>query len=378
MNTPTPFFEFVPDAAATQLAALRAAFDGRIDVLYAVKANPDPMLLAELRGAGSGVEVASIGELELVQRAGFDPRGVLFTNPLRTAADSAAALRAGLRWFVLDSFGEVDRLSEAAGQAGVDPVELRCLIRLQVDQGGADVPLGDKFGLELSYVGDLAAAMLNRGLRSPEGVSFHVGSQVANPATYRRAGLLAVEALEHLAAANRLAGRGVIDVGGGWPAAYEGVSATVEACAAELRAGLGDWARRATLIAEPGRFIAAPAFRLHTTVTGVAVRNGQRWAHLDAGVYNGVMDPAFAEIRLPVSADSGGELGEWVLAGPTCDSIDVVDRRAALPVELHDGDRVTLELAGAYSVATQSTFNGFDLTPVVWSVRGAEREGSGT
>jgi ornithine decarboxylase len=357
--TPDPWFEFHPGAVTRAIEELRGALRGAT-VAYAVKANPHPLLLEEVRRAGATVEIASPAERGLVVAAGFSPAQVLSTNPVRPVEHSVDAMRAGLRTFVVDSADEIERLTRAARTAGTRPQDIAVLVRLAVPQDHAAMPLGGKFGVTPGVAVELAELSTSSDL-TVAGVAFHTGSQVRHPDAFAVAAAAAAAVLERLEAAALLPDVPVVDLGGGWPADYPPGAPRVADLAAAALDGLGRFAG-ARLVVEPGRFLAAPALSLHAHVWGTAERAGRRWAHLDVGVYNGVIDPAFSpEVVLPARCPGrGGPTTTWTLAGPTCDSLDVIVADAELPEALRDGDEVVLDLAGAYSVACASSFNGFD------------------
>ena len=379
MDPVTAHYLFRPGAAAASAMRLAAAFDGA-DVLYAVKVNPDARIVTELAGLRRprttfGVEVASSAELDAVTDLGFDPVHVLATNPVRSPAAIDHALALGVRHFVADSPSELHRLACCATTAGVPRHHVQVLVRIAVDQYSAGHPLGEKFGTETADLADLAATCADT-FGAVRGVAFHAGDQVTDPLGFARASERAAAALDLLAAGRWLSADPWVDLGGGWPGRYEPTIPTIEQCASAAIESLGPWWDRCDRrIVEPGRYIATWCYQLVATVNGTARRSSRRWAHLDAGVYNSVVDPALAPgIRLPFRTRPGdhqGPLVPWTLAGPTCDSADVLARDALLPADLGDGDTVLLVAAGASSLACASSFNGF--APV--QVRGELHDG---
>jgi len=331
----------------TQVAAL---FD---EVLYAVKACPEPAVLRRLAALGCGFDVASAAELAACLAAGADPARLSHGNPVRGPGDAAAAFALGVRRFVTDSAEDLATL----------PPGSEVLVRVLVADTGSATPFLGKFGA--------APAEAARLARGTSGVAIHVGSQQPRPAAFA----------DGVRAALRVAGSAgvatpVLDVGGGLPVPYREPVPPVEAfaeavhtaVAAAVAVGDVDGAR---VVVEPGRLLVAEAGTLHTSVLRVSRRPGidhRRWVYLDCGRYQGLAETEGEAIDYPVHVPGrGGRRGPVVLAGPTCDGDDVLYRRRpyALPLDLAAGDRVELRHAGAYTASYASVgFNGFGPLPV--------------
>ena len=356
----TPYLALDVDRAVRQYAILADAF-GLGAVHYAVKANPHPILVADLVQAGSRFDVASPAELDLCLQAGADASRVIYSHPMKRRADIDYAHRHGVRLFVADSCGEIDKLAAAAPEAAV-------LIRLSTTGVGSDWPLSGKFGCAAVEVMRLLRHVSAVGLR-PAGVTFHVGSQQCDPAAWDAP----IEAAAGIFDEARVAGLRpwLLDLGGGLPAGHEGghpgLAAYREAIFSSLDRHFGS--RHPQLIIEPGRALVGDAGHLVTRVIGVCWRGGRRWIYLDAGVFTGLVETLGDAIRYRLrTVRDGDDLGPAVLAGPTCDSVDVMYERTPvlLPLTLAEGDLITFASAGAY-IATYSTvgFNGFAPVPTV-------------
>jgi ornithine decarboxylase len=356
---PTPYLGFdVPHAVATY-RRLAAALPGTA-LHYAVKANPDPVLLAALAAAGCRFDVASPAEITATLVAGASAGELIYSNPVKRREDVRFAARLGVDLFVVDSPGEVAKVAAAAPGSGV-------LCRLVTSGEGSDWPLSRKYGCSTREAVAILREAARLGLRA-DGVSFHVGSQQRDPEAWAKPVAAAASVFEAL----RVDGLEpwLLDIGGGFPApldegcpAPETYGAAIER---HLAAAFGD--RLPTTIAEPGRGIAADAGVLVTSVIGVVHRAGARWVFLDAGVFTGLVETLEEAIRYPLATDVGGPTGPCVLAGPTCDSADVLyqDTMVELPLALAEGDQVRFQCAGVY-VSTYSTvgFNGFAPLPSV-------------
>jgi len=320
-------------------------------VLYAVKANPAPEVLATLVAAGSGFDVASRAEIALVLEAGAHPETLCFGNPVKKAADVAAAAAAGIRLFVTDSYEDLGVLAAAAPGTTV-------LVRIMTDDSRSATPFGGKFGCSVGDAIQLIRRAVKLGL-VVGGVSFHVGSQQLDPSAW--AGGIATSA--EVAAAVAPIPLPCLDLGGGFPVPYLEPVPPLCDCAASINAALkrhfpGRWP---AIAIEPGRFLAAEAGVLCSEVIRVSHRaGGQRWVYLDIGRYGGLAETEGEAIRYRLrTPHDGGPIGPAVLAGPTCDGDDVLYRNIDLPLELRAGDPVDLLAAGAYTASYASVgFNG--------------------
>jgi ornithine decarboxylase len=350
---PTPYLDLdVPHAVSTY-RRLAAALPGTT-LYYAVKANPDPVLLAALAAAGCRFDVASPVEITAALMAGASVGELLYSNPMKRRADVRLAARLGVDLYVVDSPGEAAKLAAVAPGSGV-------LCRLVTSGEGSDWPLSRKYGCSTHEAIAILRAAARLGLRV-DGVSFHVGSQQRDPEAWAKPIAAAAAVFDALRADGLEPW--LLDLGGGFPAPLDEGCPPPEAYGAaierHLAAAFGD--RRPVTIAEPGRGIAADAGVLVTTVIGVVHRAGTRWVFLDAGVFSGLVETLEEAIRYPLVTDVPGPTGPCVLAGPTCDSADVLyqDTMVELPLALSEGDQVRFQCAGVY-VSTYSTvgFNGF-------------------
>ncbi len=350
----TPYLALDLDVTVRRYAELAAAFPGTA-VHYAVKANPHPDLLSRLVGAGSRFDVASPAELEACVRAGAEPAQLIYSNPVRLRRDLVTAHRAGVRTYVVDSVPELEKVADECPGADV-------LCRLVTSGAGSDWPLSRKFGATEAECVQILDRADRIGLVAA-GVAFHVGSQQREPARWRPPIRQAARVFAEL----RLRGLDpwLLDLGGGLPADHEGDHPPLEMYARaidhELTESFGSC--RPQTIIEPGRAVAGDAGVLVASVVGVCWRAGRRWVYLDVGVFTGLMETVGEAIRYRVeAARSSGPTGPAVLAGPTCDSVDVMYEQTPvqLPLDLAEGDRVWLRSAGAYTSCYSTVgFNGF-------------------
>lgn len=351
----TPFLACDLSVLAAQHRRLSGCLPG-VEIHYAVKCNPAPEVLAVLAAEGCSFEVASIRELAMVEATGTPAGAVLFSNPVKPPAAIAAAHARGLVRFAFDSESEVRKLARHAPGASV-------YVRLSVDDSTSLFPLSRKFGTSLAEAHRLLALARSLGL-VPYGVTFHVGSQCTDagawPRAIRRCGALM----------SALARDGItlemVDLGGGFPVAYSAATPSIAAIGSAIRAALAELPRTpALVVAEPGRFLAAACATMVATVIGVADRADGRWAYLDVGGYNGMMEAVQTGGRWRLPLETSRACTDealrvpFTVTGPTCDASDTMFYGALLPADLEVGDRVYIGMAGAYSVSYASSFNGF-------------------
>ncbi len=354
----TPYLLLDPRVAVDRYRDLSSALPDTA-IHYAVKANPDPRILSKLARVGSRFDVASPAEVYACLNAGASPDQLLYSNPIKRRGDLASAYAAGVRLYVVDCLGELGKVADEAPGSSV-------LCRLLTSGAGADWPLSRKYGCDVDTCVDILRTANELGL-DVAGTAFHVGSQQRDPGAWRSP--IAASAVVF----DRLRALGLqpwlLDLGGGFPASLEGNIPTFGEYGAAIERFLtnsfGD--QRPRTVIEPGRALVGDAGDLVATVVTVCWRGGRRWVYLDAGVFTGLVETLDEAIRYPMTTTAdGGPLGPVVLAGPTCDSADVLYEKdpVQLPLALEEGDIVRLHSAGAYST-TYSTvgFNGFAPLP---------------
>ena len=338
-----------------QYRALRAALPG-VDLHYALKPLPHASVVATLKDDGAFFDLATTGEVELVKDQGIAPERCIHTHPIKRDSDIRDALRFGVTTFVVDNPDEIKKFVRYRKRAEL-------LIRVCFRSPTAVCDLSKKFGCDAGAVLGLIETARRLGVRV-RGLSFHVGSQAADPSKY----IEAIQACTNLIAEALLAGLpslDVLDIGGGFPVPYTEAVMPIDEFCAPIRSALAKLPKHVRVIAEPGRFIAAPAAVAVSTVMGKAKRDGRWWYYLDDGLYGSYSGQLFDHAKYPVAAlRDVGELFESVLAGPTCDSIDVIDDNIALP-ELEVGDLVVGRMMGAYTWASATDFNFFKRAKVV-------------
>src|ERR1700754_3768796 len=338
-----------------QYHALKAALPG-VDLHYALKPLPHAAVVACLRDEGAFFDLATTGEVELVKAQGIAADRCIHTHPIKRDSDIRDALRYGVTTFVADNPDEIKKFVRYRKRAEL-------LLRVSFRSPDAVVDLSRKFGCEPGAVLGMIELARRLGIRV-RGLSFHVGSQATEPTKY----VEAIRACNNLIAEALLAGLpslDILDIGGGYPVLSHDAVTPIDEFCAPIRAELAKIPSHVRVIAEPGRFIAAPAAIAVSSVMGKAKRDGRWWYYLDDGVYGSYSGQMFDHAKYPVTAlREGGELHESVLAGPTCDSIDVIDENIMLP-ELEVGDLVVGRMMGAYTWASATDFNFFKRAKVV-------------
>jgi len=337
-----------------QYRRLQGALPGAA-IFYAVKANPAVVpLLARL---GSSFDVASPGEVDLCLRAGVDPARISYGNPVKKHSDIVHAHRRGVRRFCFDCGPELKAIAAAAPGSLV-------ICRILTSGEGADWPLSRKFGCRPGDAVELLVRAKALGL-VPEGISFHVGSQQRDPGQWG-------EALQSISSVVRsvdgLCPTGVtINLGGGLPGRYVGDVPPLRDYAREMTGALRRHVPQPpAVMIEPGRYLVADAGVILSQVVRVrpaAPEDGRRWVYLDVGRFSGLAETEGEAIRYPIlTPHDGGPDGAVVLAGPTCDSADILYDSAGyrMPLALRAGDCVHILSAGAYTATYASVgFNGF-------------------
>jgi ornithine decarboxylase len=327
-------------------------------VFYAVKANPAPEILRLLTLMGSCFDAASVQEMEMVLAAGATADRISYGNTIKKERDVARAFELGVRLFAVDCVAEVEKIARVAPGSKV-------FCRILCDGAGAEWPLSRKFGCVPEMAPDVLEHAHRLGLEA-YGVSFHVGSQQADVMAWDQA--LGSAANIFRQCAERGINLSMVNLGGGFPTRYlkdiPEVGTYGDAIFRSLSRHFGN--RMPETIIEPGRGMVGNAGVIETEVVLVskkAENDDVRWVYLDIGKFNGLAETMDEAIRYPIRSDrDDDEKVPCVLAGPTCDSVDVLYEKEPylLPFSIEIGDKLLIEGTGAYTTTYSAVaFNGF-------------------
>jgi len=327
-------------------------------VYYAVKANPAPEIVRMLADLGSSFDVASRGEIDLCLANGVRPERISFGNTIKKQSDIAYAYDRGVRLYAFDSQAELEKLAVSAPGSKVF-----CRILMTCD--GAEWPLSRKFGCEAEMARDLLLAARELGL-DPYGVSFHVGSQQTDLNQWDIAVGKAAALFRELET-DGIELR-MINLGGGFPARYRSDVPAVERYADAVMTAMTSHFGNAlpAMIIEPGRSLVGDAGILETEVVLISQKgydDPTRWVYLDIGKFGGLAETMDEAIKYRIQTPhDGSDTAPVILAGPTCDSADILYEKAGyeMPVSLRVGDKLRILSTGAYTTSYSAVnFNGF-------------------
>jgi ornithine decarboxylase len=334
--------------------ALRFALPS-VEHYYAVKSNAETRIISILKEEGASFDVCTNGEIDIIRQSGIPAHKCLHTHPIKRESDIRYALDFGIDLFVVDNEYELEKMVPFRDK-------VRLLVRMSIQNPACLVNLSQKFGVVPAQTFSLIAQAHRKGLRV-KGISFHTGSQNESPGKY-------TEALEYCRDICRKAALSdivleIIDIGGGFPINYLTNVMPLQQFCQPINEYLDRYFSTYRIISEPGRFISGPCMFLATKVIGRSLRDGVRWYYLDEGVYGSFSGKVFDHADYPLFTSRTGPTHNSVLAGPTCDSFDVVYENIALP-ELQVGDVLIFDSMGAYTSASATTFNGFPKAKIVY------------
>src|SRR6266404_284920 len=336
----------------------------KIQVYYAVKANPAPEIIRTLYREGASFDVASLPEFMLVydnirhlppkEQQDFIWDKIIYANPTKPR-ETLEELDRYKPLVTYDNLAELKKIKQFAPHAGL-------VLRLRVPNTGSVVELSSKFGCDPGEAVDLIQAAFDLGL-VVEGISFHVGSQCTNFQNF-------VQALEMSAAVMREAkSRGhdlkILDIGGGFPAPYNRHVKPFSALAKKINAEIARlFPADIQILAEPGRFLVATAATSLARIIGKAVRDGKTCYYIDDSVYHTFSGIIFDHCQYHLKSFKKGKPEVCAVFGQTCDALDTISLSEVLP-ELEVEDLVYSEKIGAYSSASATWFNGFPPAKIV-------------
>ena len=350
----SPLFVIDAERVRRQYRRLAAALPG-VAIHYALKPLPHASVISTLNAEGACFDLATNGEVDLVRRLNIAPQRCIHTHPIKRDGDIRTALSFGVTRFVVDNPDELRKFVKYRNRSSV-------LIRISFSSAEARSDLSRKFGCTPDAAAGLFKLAAELHIRI-DGLSFHIGSQAAGPAKF-------VEAIARCAELMRTAELmghipGILDIGGGFPVDYLQRCMPIEEFCAPIRAAMQGLPPGLRVIAEPGRFISAPSAVAVASVMGRALRGDRWWYYLDDGLYGSYSGQVYDHAAYPVEAlVKPGKTFPSVLAGPTCDSIDVINEHLELP-KLDLGDLIVGHEMGAYTWASASEFNFFPRATVL-------------
>ncbi|RMG04246.1 MAG: type III PLP-dependent enzyme [Nitrospirae bacterium] len=321
---------------------------------YAVKAHPGKEVISFIEQTGVGFEVASEGELAILKGLAVAPERIISSNPVKTIPFLEEAGSYRVRLFAFDSIDEIEKIHAIIPDASL-------YLRLSVPNEGSEWPLSRKFGVEPDVALDLIRYASERGM-SVVGTTFHVGSQCNNIYNWQTA-LDKVSNIWSEAEKTGVQMR-ILNIGGGYPVKYRKDVPHINEIESLIDGIIRDrFPSDIEVHIEPGRAFVGEAGVFVTTVIGKAVRGDENWLYIDAGVFNGLME-AIGGIKYSYILGSRSEKKRWTIAGPSCDSLDVIDQDVLLP-EPMVGDHLIIASAGAYTISYASEFNGFPIPETI-------------
>ena len=361
----TPLFIIDHDELRSNYAIFKENLP-RVQAYYAVKANPDSVIVKTLFEAGASFDVSSIAEFNIAfdnikdlpeqEQHQWIWDNIIYANPIK-AEETLAELDKYQPLMTFDNREEVFKIRDHAPNS-------RVVLRLRVSNAGAMVELSSKFGASHDEALDLIFEAVNAGL-TVAGLSFHVGSQTTNFENYMQAINMAALIFKEVKE------RGydqmdLLDIGGGFPAPYDESVKPFSELAKRINTELDRLIpENIKIIAEPGRFMVATAATAVSKIIGKAVRHGKLCYYIDDGVYHTFSGVIFDHCQYHFDAFKEGPTQICTVFGPTCDGLDVISMTEELPEDLERGDLLSSKNIGAYSGATSTYFNGFPPAKVI-------------
>ena len=337
---------------------------------YAMKASPAVEVINLLADLGSNFDCASIYELDRVLNCAVEANRISYGNTIKKAQHVKYAYEKGVRLYATDSEADLKNIATYAPGSKV-------FVRILVEGSDtAEWPLSRKFGCDPAMATDLLIQARDLGL-VPYGVSFHVGSQQKSVAVWNDALLMVKDIFNQLLNEQNIKLQ-MINLGGGFPARYLSDVNPIKEYAEAVKQYLVDSygvEDMPEIILEPGRSLAASSGVLVSEVVLISRKSHDdtmRWVYTDVGLFQGLIETLGEAIKYPIytpKMENSTSAGRVVLAGPTCDSADIMYEETdyQLPEELEIGDQIFWLTTGAYTNSYSSIeFNGFPPLEVVY------------
>lgn len=319
-----------------------------VQINYAVKCNPQHKVLQVLSDNDCSFDVASIAEVEMLAKIkGIDFSRVLYSNPVRPIRYIKRAAQLGIKWFVVDSINEVNKVVANCSDA-------QLYIRIIVPNKDSQFPLTGKFGVNLDDAKLIIDYCAEHNI-SLRGVSFHVGSQCSNVDNWV-AGINICRVVFDYMISKGLS-PDFIDLGGGYPIEHSTKVTSIDEIGCAINEALKQF-ENVKVVAEPGRYIVSEAGHILCQVVSTNIRNGIKWVYLDVGVFHGLVEMSVDGFDYKFETLDNKQGYCVAIAGASCDSLDIVKKSAYMP-DVQDGQHVVVVNAGAYTTTYGTKFNGF-------------------
>jgi ornithine decarboxylase len=347
----TPLLIYQPKEVVTRYQLLKTALP-YVHHHFAIKSLPIAPVIETIRDLGGYFDIATNGEIDLLRKAEVAPDHCIHTHPIKRLQDINHALEYGVNHFVVENSAEILKFKGFGAQVVL-------ILRVAFENNLAACNLSAKFGCIQADCRSLIQLAQSLDL-TVGGISFHVGSQMPSSKIHQEAIAWANEL--YLELEEEGVCFSLLDIGGGFPARYTSQDIDLATFLAEIKLPLDRFHSNfpdCQILSEPGRCLAAPALTLITQIVGKKYKNGQNWYYIDDGVYGSFSGQVYDHQQnavAPLVVEANKLLYSSVVAGPTCDSIDIIDSQAMLP-EMEIGDYLITHNIGAYSMATASDFN---------------------
>ncbi|MCK5126927.1 MAG: type III PLP-dependent enzyme [candidate division Zixibacteria bacterium] len=353
-TTQTPFMLLRTNVIKESFRRIQKAMPN-IDLFYAVKANDHPSIIKTLIEENCNFDISSAHELETVIKCGGVVENAIHTNPIKMIPEFDSAVEMGVNTFVADNITELDKFRKYDGKAGV-------LVRIKTESNGSVVNLSYKFGAETKEIPQLLDRIIDLNIPF-RGFCFHVGSQCTDIDQYTAA-IKTSRKMINLAA-NKGLSTEILDIGGGFPIEYTEDIPPIEYIGQRISSALeANIDPSIRIISEPGRFICGEAVTLFSSVIGKSTRNGKKWYYIDDGLYGSFSGRLFDHCSYQIITNRNTKWEKAALAGPTCDSFDVIYDDCLMP-PLEMGDILMFPAMGAYCSVSATKFNGLKPARIV-------------
>lgn len=352
----TPFLVVSKKKIEENYTSLSLALKKRVGLFYAVKANPIVEIIEIIKDIGGGFEISSIEEFCLVMDLNISLDKIFYSTPVKKKSEISYFCKQGIDLFVFDNEAEIEKIAQCAPKSQV-------MLRIQTKGKNSLINLSFKFGAEPKDASHLLERAKEMGLY-PRGLCFHVGSQCFCPQSYIDAMKLCHEIFK--VADSRGIHLDLLNIGGGFPIGYRKQVPDIDIFCKPINEALKHYfySNNVEVVAEPGRFICADAFTLVAKVIGKSIRNNKPWYYMDDGLYGSFSGRVYDKGDYLILTEKDGYKTPSVLAGPTCDSFDVIYKDYDLP-NLNIDDLILVPGMGAYTIASASTFNGFKRAKII-------------